>query len=159
MLQWNGTVQDHLSNERTYLAWLRTSLSLASIGIGRSLFSESFSSLHRSPPSTSIQALLVQLLNFFLLYFTFDFPKAVTQLFRLTTIQSPSPSPSSSSSIVSVPSNLQLLEMHELLFEHMGTAAGVATGDEGQKYRYLGKPVGGVFLILALVFLILGTFL
>ena len=36
-LQNVGSVaRDHLANERTFLAWLRTSLSLASIGVGRS---------------------------------------------------------------------------------------------------------------------------
>lgn len=88
---------------------------------------------------------------------------AVTQLFRLTTLPS-SPAPISSSY---QPANLA--EIHQTLFEHSrqlallsptssvgGMVAEVAL--EGQKYRYLGKPVGGVFLILALVFLLLGTF-
>ena len=45
-LENKGSVaRDHLASERTFLAWLRTSLALASIGIGKSLLSCSGRSL------------------------------------------------------------------------------------------------------------------
>ncbi|RUS31614.1 hypothetical protein BC938DRAFT_477459 [Jimgerdemannia flammicorona] len=37
LLENKGSVaRDHLSNERTYLAWLRTSLSIITVGVGES---------------------------------------------------------------------------------------------------------------------------
>lgn len=124
-LENKGSVaRDHLASERTYLAWLRTSLSLASIGI------------------------------------------AITQLFRLDS-GSTSGSNSDTNSTVSALSSYvalsdppDLADLHALLAIYAArldavAASGGSAGDG--KYRHLGKPIGGTFVALALVFLVLGS--
>lgn len=125
-LENKGSVaRDHLANERTYLAWLRTSLSLTSIGV------------------------------------------AITQLFRLssslyTIPTNPSPSPSPSSSTEPTPSSeveaalATLSAMILIQASELARLSGVVA--EGSKsYAHLGKPVGGLFIMLGVTMLALGT--
>lgn len=131
-LENKGSVaRDHLASERTYLAWLRTSLSLASIGI------------------------------------------AITQLFRLSsspsTTDPSTPTPTAVSALVQEWSaNPDIAALQKLLVEttkrldalnvvqSLATTGGDTQTNPG-KYRHLGKPVGGTFIAMALLFLALGT--
>ncbi|GAA5906398.1 hypothetical protein JCM8208_004644 [Rhodotorula glutinis] len=130
-LENRGSVaRDHLASERTFLAWLRTSLGLASIGI------------------------------------------AITQLFRLpsTTTTSSTPSPTSSSSPATssaaalssalaalASSNPSLAPLVPILeAQQAQLAAAERSARDSTRYRHLGKPIGGTFILLALVFLGLG---
>ncbi|GAA5886589.1 hypothetical protein JCM6882_005823 [Rhodosporidiobolus microsporus] len=130
-LENKGSVaRDHLASERTFLAWLRTSLGLASIGI------------------------------------------AVTQLFRLpsnTTTNAPSspndptnPSTLSDSNISSILSTLStdypaLAPLVPLLqAQEARLVAAEQTVKDSTRYKHLGKPLGGTFIMLGLVFLLLG---
>ncbi|GAA5846231.1 hypothetical protein JCM9279_005867 [Rhodotorula babjevae] len=128
-LENRGSVaRDHLASERTFLAWLRTSLGLASIGI------------------------------------------AITQLFRLpstTTTSSTPSSPSSSSSAAAsalssalaalTSSNPALAPLVPILeAQQAQIAATERSARDSTRYRHLGKPIGGTFIMLALVFLLLG---
>ncbi|GAA6056826.1 hypothetical protein JCM3770_003588 [Rhodotorula araucariae] len=130
-LENRGSVaRDHLAGERTFLAWLRTSLGLASIGI------------------------------------------AITQLFRLpstsTTNAPAAPEPSSvgtADPAASISSAIAALETSSpslaalvpiLEAQQAQLVAAQAMVRDSTKYRHLGKPIGGTFIMLALVFLFLG---
>ncbi|GJN92971.1 hypothetical protein Rhopal_006016-T1 [Rhodotorula paludigena] len=125
-LENKGSVaRDHLASERTFLAWVRTSMGLATVGI------------------------------------------AVTQLFRLpstSTVNAPNASatPSSSSDLASAlaslassnPSLAPLVPLLEAQQQQLEQATALIK--DSTRYRHLGKPIGGTFIMLALVFLFLG---
>ncbi|KAH8916794.1 hypothetical protein BT69DRAFT_1287355 [Atractiella rhizophila] len=136
-LENKGSVaRDHLANERTYLAWLRTSLSLASIGVAITQLFRLSSSIYTIPPSS---------------------PGT-----------SPSPSSSSSSSIATptpsafVSEAQQQSEIAILSAQLAAQAAqiealGALVSADKHTYRHLGKPIGGLFIVLGLFLLFLGT--
>ncbi|GAA6003265.1 hypothetical protein JCM10207_001833 [Rhodosporidiobolus poonsookiae] len=122
-----SVARDHLASERTFLAWLRTSLGLASVGI------------------------------------------AITQLFRLpsntTTQQSPTPTNSAlptETSLLSAlaslaSSNPTLAPLVSALEEQSARlSAAESSIQDSSKYKHLGKPIGGTFIALSIVFLLIG---
>ncbi|GAA5977646.1 hypothetical protein JCM10908_005046 [Rhodotorula pacifica] len=128
-LENKGSVaRDHLALERTFLAWLRTSLALASIGI------------------------------------------AVTQLFRLPSGPSNVPSNLSPEEETTAPpppsflinslatSSYPSLAALAPVFESQQAQLASVVGRNVSRFSHLAKPIGGTFIALALLFLILGTY-
>ncbi|POY70894.1 hypothetical protein BMF94_6072 [Rhodotorula taiwanensis] len=118
-----AVARDHLALERTFLAWLRTSLALASIGIA-------VTQLFRLPTSTSTST------------------AAVNQ------IAEPSSFLISSLASSSYPSIANLVPVIEAQQAQLATLQRQAAS----RYSHLAKPIGGTFIALALLFLLLGTF-
>lgn len=159
-----AVARDHLALERTFLAWLRTSLALASIGIGESKLHQ-IKTLHATrsayrPDRREPCA--------------FSFPRgrlttnvlctAVTQLFRLPTstststaavnqIAEPSSFLISSLASSSYPSIANLVPVIEAQQAQLATLQRQAAS----RYSHLAKPIGGTFIALALLFLLLGA--
>lgn len=114
------------------LAWLRTSLSLAGVGIA-----------------------ITQL---FRLGVTFSQPTAVAgSIFRRSS------SISTSQTVLAVQPLLASLsspptvaELYQIILAQQAQLDAIAPADPN-KYTHLGKPIGGSFLVLALLFLYLGT--
>jgi uncharacterized membrane protein YidH (DUF202 family) len=146
-LENKGSVaRDHLAAERTYLAWLRTSLALASIGIGW------FTFLCSLEPLRSGSATVADL---------FSFSTAITQLFRLPSSTTKSVDSSSSSNVVvsatatspsaltselaslgSTAASSELDVIRALVLEQAQQISVLQQQvNDPQKYRHLGKPV------------------
>ncbi|KAK4046702.1 hypothetical protein OIV83_005905 [Microbotryomycetes sp. JL201] len=127
LLENKGSVaRDHLALERTFLAWLRTSLALASIGIA-------ITQLFRLPSSTTIPP---------------DTANAARAL------QSQVSQLLNSSAASNVPQLEQILVM--LVEQSSQIDILKQQVNDPIKYRHLGKPIGGTFIALALLFLVLG---
>ncbi|BGP50151.1 hypothetical protein JCM10450v2_006062 [Rhodotorula kratochvilovae] len=129
-LENRGSVaRDHLAGERTFLAWLRTSLGLASIGIA-------ITQLFRLPSTSTTNA-----------------PSSPE-----SSLAASSPAASISSALASLatanPSLAALVPIFEAQQAQLVAAQGMIK--DSTKYRHLGKPIGGTFIMLALVFLFLG---
>jgi hypothetical protein len=143
-LENKGSVaRDHLANERTFLAWLRTTLGLASIGIG--VFSSLFPLILLT--DSSIRA-------------------AITQLFRLPSNTTSTTTPPSNSTLPSENLTALLSSQPDLAplvayfqAQEARLAAAEKTVQDSTRYKHLGRPIGGTFLLLSLVFLLLGAFL
>ncbi|KAM0790160.1 hypothetical protein ACM66B_005479 [Microbotryomycetes sp. NB124-2] len=128
LLENKGSVaRDHLALERTYLAWLRTSLALASIGIAITQLFRLPSSTS-VPPSTGNAARAVQ--------------SQVSQLINSTDV----------SDVPQIEQILALLVEQSSQIDILKQQV-----NDPLKYRHLGKPIGGTFIALALLFLVLGS--
>lgn len=144
-LQNVGSVaRDHLANERTFLAWLRTSLSLASIGVGKASSSVLRSGL--IPLRTAITQL------FRLSSSTYTLPSGSQS--NLSGFSLPDPSTTvSEADLTSVVSSLLVsLGQQQVQLEALATS----TARERQAYTRLGKPIGGTFILLGLIMLVTG---
>ncbi|SGY25576.1 BQ5605_C018g08642 [Microbotryum silenes-dioicae] len=145
MLENKGSVaRDHLANERTFLAWLRTSLSMASIGIAiTQLFRLASTSVPTGTStdttgSTSIVPNSTQHLRSLL-------ERAVVQ------------NASSNESYIAASEELQIIRQLVLEQAQQILLLQGQTNGNPLKYRHLGKPIGGTFIGLALLFLLLGA--
>ncbi|GAA6062851.1 hypothetical protein JCM10212_006104 [Sporobolomyces blumeae] len=127
-LENKGSVaRDHLAGERTFLAWLRTSLALASIGIAiTQLFRLPAASTSSTPTQTTVD------------------PLATTETLRTAL----APLISSYPELASLET---ILEAQRVQIQDA-----VAQIESSTRYRHLGKPIGGTLIALALVFLFIG---
>ncbi|GAA5981054.1 hypothetical protein JCM5350_000026 [Sporobolomyces pararoseus] len=134
-LENKGSVaRDHLASERTFLAWLRTSLALASIGIA-------ITQLFRLPASTTG---------------TTPAPNTSTTSPSTTTATQISEINSALEPLVSLyPQLASLQSILETQQREINQA--VSKIEDSTRYRHLGKPIGGTLIALALVFLLIGT--
>ncbi|GAA6019789.1 hypothetical protein JCM11491_000268, partial [Sporobolomyces phaffii] len=127
-LENKGSVaRDHLASERTFLAWLRTSLALASIGIA-------ITQLFRLPASTTGTP-------------TNQTPSTSAQAAEINAALQP---------LISAYPELAGLQSI-LQAQQVEVAEAVAKIENSTRYRHLGKPIGGTLIALALVFLFIGT--
>ncbi|GAA5826526.1 hypothetical protein JCM5353_003039 [Sporobolomyces roseus] len=130
-LENKGSVaRDHLASERTFLAWLRTSLALASIGIAiTQLFRLPASTTSSTPtqPSSDSLARSSQALTATLAPLSSQYPQLTTALQSIFEAQQ---------------------------FE---LSQAISKIEDSTRYRHLGKPIGGTLIALALVFLFLGA--
>ncbi|SCV73701.1 BQ2448_6131 [Microbotryum intermedium] len=150
MLENKGSVaRDHLANERTFLAWLRTSLSLASIGIAITqlfrLASTSVPTGTSTGTGTTESASSSAVSNSSTLHLRSLLQRAVVQ------------SDNSNESSMTAAEELHIIRQIVLeQAEQILLLQGQANGNP-LKYRHLGKPIGGTFIGLALLFLLLGA--
>ncbi|RAO66130.1 uncharacterized protein BHQ10_002142 [Talaromyces amestolkiae] len=136
-LENKGSVaRDHLALERTFLAWLRTSLSFASIGIAVTQLFRLNSSVSCSPSQPTSTASYVD--NYYN---------------NNNQIQNPLQNPLRSS-----PSLLEVLltpPSYQSSLDTIGLSATTTTGNRGQ-YRNIGKPLGATFIGIAILILVIG---
>ncbi|TNY22436.1 hypothetical protein DMC30DRAFT_415102 [Rhodotorula diobovata] len=132
-LENRGSVaRDHLAGERTFLAWLRTSLGLASIGIA-------ITQLFRLPSTTTTTT-------------------TSSSLPPSSTASASASASSLSSALAALASSHPALAPLVPVLEAQQAEIALAQAriSDSSKYRHLGKPIGSTFIALALVFLLLG---
>ncbi|GAA5960574.1 hypothetical protein JCM3765_005860 [Sporobolomyces pararoseus] len=135
-LENKGSVaRDHLASERTFLAWLRTSLALASIGIAiTQLFRLPASTTGTTPTTNSASPSSPSL-------------STATRISEINSALQPL------ISLYPQLANLQsILERQQVEINEA-----VSKIEDSTRYRHLGKPIGGTLIALALVFLLIGT--
>lgn len=123
-----AVARDHLALERTFLAWLRTSLALASIGIA-------VTQLFRLPSGTA----------------------TVPQTSASSLADSSPPSSSFLINSLATSSYLPVAALAPVFASQQAQLATLVSQNVSQ-FSYLAKPIGGTFLALALLFLALGTY-
>ena len=137
VLKNTGSVaRDHLASERTFLAWLRTSVSLAMAGVGTYQTRRSFYQVRIAYAS--------------------PLHLAVAQLFRLSRTSRPplqlprdiSIDPTS----INAEAQLRLLETLDAYY-----AALTRDFESAERDRRFGKPLGGLLIVAGMVTLIIGT--
>ncbi|EEH33417.1 hypothetical protein PAAG_04467 [Paracoccidioides lutzii Pb01] len=158
-----SVARDHLALERTFLAWLRTSLAFASIGIAvTQLFrlngTITNANAHLFPPVSSQQQQIQAstLTNPLLSQQYVPLPPAPQPLpIELLTEQvtpkpanqpQPQPQPQSQSQSQPPSQNPTILTSNELLTQIKN----------GRRLRSLGKPLGATFLCIAIIVLLIG---
>ncbi|GAA99120.1 uncharacterized protein L969DRAFT_94298 [Mixia osmundae IAM 14324] len=149
-----SVARDHLANERTVLAWLRSSLSLASIGVAvtqlfrLSTILENGSSGSANAPSSAVaQSALAHVQS--LLFIPAEAQPDASLMAR----QGSSDTDATEQMLLSAVRALtNVVIAQQVEIDSMITSQ----ASEKLRYRRLGKPIGGTFLLLALVFLALG---
>lgn len=132
-----SVARDHLANERTFLAWLRTSLSLASIGVAITQLFRLSSSTYSLPsnPDPNIYSLAPG-------------AELVTQA-AVSTVEGLQSDTDIRDMLASLISTVQ---RQQLDLDALGTSTRI----ERHRFHQLGKPIGGSFIMLGLLFLVLG---
>lgn len=150
-----SVARDHLANERTFLAWMRS---------------------RSQTDAKNLQSQLTKSLTLCILasLALSSIGVAITQLFRLTSSSYTLPTQpgqvtqSTSSSLPSASPTIQAEDLSAVVSSLIATvqqqqqailALGLSTDAEKKRYQKLGKPIGGTFLILGLVFMALGELL
>lgn len=130
-LENKGSVaRDHLALERTFLAWLRTSLSFASIGIAVTQLFRLNSSVSCSPSQTTSA---VSYIN----------NNDNNNLFQ-------------ENSQRSSPSLLEVLIPPSSYQPPLDTTSLTATSGDSSQYHNIGKPLGATFIGIAILILVIG---
>lgn len=124
-----SVARDHLALERTFLAWLRTSLSFASIGIAVTQLFRLNSSVSCPPSQPTSTASNIDNIN------------------NNYQLQNP---------LRSSPSLLEVLLAPPSYQSSLDTIGLTATKGSSGKYRNIGKPLGATFIGIAILILVIG---
>ncbi|KUL88752.1 hypothetical protein ZTR_05162 [Talaromyces verruculosus] len=124
-----SVARDHLALERTFLAWLRTSLSFASIGIAVTQLFRLNSSVSCPPSQPTSTASNIDNIN------------------NNYQLQSP---------LRSSPSLLEVLLAPPSYQSSLDTIGLTATKGSSGRYRNIGKPLGATFIGIAILILVIG---
>ncbi|KIV84000.1 hypothetical protein PV11_05980 [Exophiala sideris] len=153
-LENKGSVaRDHLALERTFLAWLRTSLAFASIGIAITQLFRLNTSIQSGSGSSSDAANEVPLSPFLGKSIPAELIPYLQQL-------SASAAPSMPTLGPTLLDQLLLLSPRDAtgrqVFKGDDFAASQNNQDQAAKLRHIGKPLGATFLAISIVILFIG---
>lgn len=152
-LENKGSVaRDHLALERTFLAWLRTSLAFASIGIAVTQLFRLNTSIQR--PNQSFAASQLSLLPLSPLLGHGLSPELIPLLQQLAYSAAPNlPSSAAQNTLLD-----QLLLMHSMAEATSMPPIGSLAFDEhaATRLRRVGKPLGATFLGISIIVLLVG---
>lgn len=156
-LENKGSVaRDHLALERTFLAWLRTSLAFASIGIAITQLFRLNTTIARQQDITPGIGVASDQIPFSPMVGQAVPPELIPYLQQLTATAAPSVptlGPTLLDQILLLPpsgaNGLQLSRREDL-------SSSQTTEDQAAKLRHVGKPLGATFLGISIVILFIG---
>ncbi|KAK5220206.1 hypothetical protein LTR96_006384 [Exophiala xenobiotica] len=156
-LENKGSVaRDHLALERTFLAWLRTSLAFASIGIAITQLFRLNTTIAKQQAIIPGIGLASEQIPFSPMIGQAVPPELIPYLQQLTasaTLSVPTLGPTLLDQILLLPpsgaNGLQLLRREDF-------STSETTADQAAKLRHVGKPLGATFLGISIVILFIG---
>ncbi|KIW13941.1 hypothetical protein PV08_06722 [Exophiala spinifera] len=156
-LENKGSVaRDHLALERTFLAWLRTSLAFASIGIAITQLFRLNTTIARSQETTSAMRMTSDQVPFSPMIgqaVPAELIPYLQQLAAAAAAPAPSLGPTLLDQVLLLPppdaNGLQIVRRDDF-------SAGAINEEQAAKLRHVGKPLGATFLGISIVILFIG---